>query len=430
MKKQIMSKRGRRFDEGGEVQNMPRARTAAEDREAEDKAAGLEASNKEKSTGFFERLRMGNIDDPNSEAYKRFGAGRGRADRAANVPVEDKSFTDVPPKNAVKPAEKPAPDRTKTYESGLPSNLSGSAFVHSNPDFRQSATEEMLYPDKLGRLNQGQKFDLSVPSDAGSSLGRLSPYTEKKKTTSKPAAKKVVPQAALEKERKATVNDIPKSTPSGQIPGSSPEGWTGGKGEKINSSELGRNVNNALNAVVPGPARGFSAAKNAAQGASKTRALATTETPVTFLGKSGAKQVGGGPELSSTARKALQDNPTRQLAAPSKQIDETKKLAAPPKQITGPTKSDLVNRDRTARAIKRQTEMGEENASRYGLDTKSSDYAEKAKKIRDKLGGDDFSLGMKRGGKVKNFGMASGGSVASSRGDGIAQRGKTRGKMC
>jgi hypothetical protein len=90
MKKQIMSKRGRRFDEGGEVQNMPRARTAAEDREAEDKAAGLEASNKEKSTGFFERLRMGNIDDPNSEAYKRFGAGRGRADRA---PVIGKPLT-------------------------------------------------------------------------------------------------------------------------------------------------------------------------------------------------------------------------------------------------------------------------------------------------------------------------------------------------
>jgi hypothetical protein len=36
-------------------------------------------------------------------------------------------------------------------------------------------------------------------------------------------------------------------------------------------------------------------------------------------------------------------------------------------------------------------------------------------------------MSMKRGGKVKK--MASGGS-ASSRGDGIAQRGKTRGKMC
>ena len=45
--------------------------------------------------------------------------------------------------------------------------------------------------------------------------------------------------------------------------------------------------------------------------------------------------------------------------------------------------------------------------------------------MKDEAGGD-----MKRGGAVKK--MASGGSVssASSRGDGIAQRGKTRGKMC
>lgn len=92
MKKQIMSKRGRHFDEGGEVQNMPRARTAEEDQESADKSAGLEASNKEKSMGFFERLRAGNIDDPTSEAYKRFGAGRGRADR---VPVVDVMPTPV-----------------------------------------------------------------------------------------------------------------------------------------------------------------------------------------------------------------------------------------------------------------------------------------------------------------------------------------------
>jgi hypothetical protein len=38
------------------------------------------------------------------------------------------------------------------------------------------------------------------------------------------------------------------------------------------------------------------------------------------------------------------------------------------------------------------------------------------------------SKGMKKGGKVKK--MASGGMTASKRGDGIAQRGKTRGKMC
>ena len=43
--------------------------------------------------------------------------------------------------------------------------------------------------------------------------------------------------------------------------------------------------------------------------------------------------------------------------------------------------------------------------------------------MKDEAGGD-----MKRGGAVKK--MASGGLTASRRGDGIAQRGKTRGKMC
>jgi hypothetical protein len=60
-------KKFKRYDEGGPVD------------EATAKQSGLDMSNKEKPMGFFERLRAGNIDDPSSEAYKRFGAGRGRA---------------------------------------------------------------------------------------------------------------------------------------------------------------------------------------------------------------------------------------------------------------------------------------------------------------------------------------------------------------
>jgi hypothetical protein len=44
-----MKKKAKRYQEGGE---------------AEDKKRGLAASNKEGNVGFFERLRMGNIDDP------------------------------------------------------------------------------------------------------------------------------------------------------------------------------------------------------------------------------------------------------------------------------------------------------------------------------------------------------------------------------
>lgn len=69
MKKSV--KRVRRFQEGGE---------------AADKAAGLAASNMDAPMSFFERLRMGNIDQEGSQAYNRFGAGRAKMDRdAANA---------------------------------------------------------------------------------------------------------------------------------------------------------------------------------------------------------------------------------------------------------------------------------------------------------------------------------------------------------
>ena len=66
MKKQM--KKFKRYQEGGDV--------------AADKQRGLDISNKEEPVGFFERIRMGNIDEPGSEAYNRFGAGRGRATAA------------------------------------------------------------------------------------------------------------------------------------------------------------------------------------------------------------------------------------------------------------------------------------------------------------------------------------------------------------
>lgn len=65
----------KRFNEGGT---------------SEDKEAGLEAS-KGEPVGFLERLRMGNIDDPSSEAFKRLGAGRGR--EAKSIAASDRKFT-------------------------------------------------------------------------------------------------------------------------------------------------------------------------------------------------------------------------------------------------------------------------------------------------------------------------------------------------
>jgi hypothetical protein len=57
------------------------------DDEAKLKKRGLASADK---VGFFERIRMGNIDDPSSEAYKKLGAGRGRSiPNASKIPYTE-----------------------------------------------------------------------------------------------------------------------------------------------------------------------------------------------------------------------------------------------------------------------------------------------------------------------------------------------------
>jgi hypothetical protein len=105
---------------------------AKKDDEAEMKQRGLDISNRAREegtekTGFFQRLREGNIDDPNSAAYKKYGAGRARLDdkiKAGELKLADdvqkkvKDDADFAEADRVsstarsvagKPAEKPAP---------------------------------------------------------------------------------------------------------------------------------------------------------------------------------------------------------------------------------------------------------------------------------------------------------------------------------
>ena len=79
----------KRYEGGGEISGT------VDPKEAADKEAGLKAS-KDDDVGFLQRLRMGNIDDPSSEAYKRFGAGRGRSEAPAVAPAEAERPRPVP----------------------------------------------------------------------------------------------------------------------------------------------------------------------------------------------------------------------------------------------------------------------------------------------------------------------------------------------
>lgn len=80
---------------------------AAYESDAGDKAAGLKAS-KDEPVGFFKRLMMGNIDKPGSEAYEKFGAGRGRG---ANIPAaaERQAIKRKPDEGFEPPVRSPSP---------------------------------------------------------------------------------------------------------------------------------------------------------------------------------------------------------------------------------------------------------------------------------------------------------------------------------
>ena len=255
-KPMIKSKRGRRFDGGGEVS---------------DKEAGLAASNKEAPVGFFERLRAGNIDDPTSEAYRRFGAGRGRAER---VPVEDVTPTPVMRSQPVAAAM----DELEAANAREPIPMGVGPKAEPEPVARPRA-----------------KPKAETKSEAGAGRGSYAGY--KAEEDIKPSYSgaggsgrggKGGPTAAEQELYRAFKPPSKEDTQKGLE-----TAMGGGPGLKVLSA-----------------AAKSLAAKNIAKEIG-SRALANAETPVTFLGKSGARQMSGAEELSNAARQAISNNPNR-----------------------------------------------------------------------------------------------------------------------
>ena len=137
--------------------------------------------------------------------------------------------------------------------------------------------------------------------------------------------------------------------------------------------------------------------------------------------QTGLEVMAGGPGLSAI-RSAAKTLATRGRASASPYLKE---LAAPTRQLPY-DKAGAVERTRDARAAGQQEEMLRENARRSGLDPDNINPVT-TKMVRDRMGGNEFTLGNKRGGAIRGY--ANGGSV-SSRADGIAQRGKTNCKIC
>lgn len=194
----------KRYDEGGEVA---------------DKEAGLKAS-KDEDVGFFKRLRMGNIDDPNSEAYKRFGAGRGRSER---TPVNEPVSVNEPmpmPMPVARPSMKPNPIFAAGEEQGK-RQPSGDASIAEDYAKRPRSPEAIMEADNPRKTAQKPTAPKPSTSKAESKIesapkapAYVQRYTEEMMEADNPRVKAEKAPAAKPKP----AAEAPAKTSSSRVP--------------------------------------------------------------------------------------------------------------------------------------------------------------------------------------------------------------------
>ena len=105
----------------------------------------------------------------------------------------------------------------------------------------------------------------------------------------------------------------------------------------------------------------------------------------------------------------------------AKDVVKSKSMDVKPVDVKPVDLGEIRDEEGTLSTLRRNTETGEL------YDPGVQNAADRRNRINANVNNPGYSAGMKKGGAVKK--MASGGS-ASSRADGIAAKGKTRGKMC
>lgn len=333
-----------------------------------DKDRGLEAS-KDDKVGFFERMRMGNIDEEGSEAYNRFGAGRAKADRDA--------------------ASEAAAMRAVDASRAAPAAPAASAASPAAAENKTQDNSGAFYEAGSGVVN-GTKPDMPV------NRSRANVQAGKPSTPAKSPPK----QAQTYSRSSGDTGARPKADTSNYS--------NEGRGREMTKQQQFEKAD----AEARSPE---GVAKRKKQESDQGLERVTPET---------ALLPGGGLRALSEAAK--------RLAAPKMAKYAQEALPAPTKRLSY-DKAGAFSRKRSERADARREEMLKENAKRYGLDEGAPGYEATAAAVRKGLGGKDFSLkkggSLKRSAPVKK--MASGGMVssASKRADGIATKGKTRCKM-
>ena len=367
----------RRFYEGGPTED-------------EDKATGLAAS-KGEDVGFFKRLSMGNIDKADSEAGQQFGAGRARLDRMPAAPNRSKSMGNM--EGLEGPAMPEAPKRTSV---GNMEGLEGPAMpeapkrtsmgnMQGMPTARPTVRPNISASDKpmppVGPIGK------RPASDDEMKMGRGRPATGAPKWGG--SAK-------------------PGEIPTGDIKAPPSTGEDTSGPSNLDRLVGGIPVGGGLKKMA-GLAKGLASSKGAGTAG---RALAEAETtPITFLGKSAPKNITPAGRIGGEQAKRLAYTEGEGAAS----------AAAP--RVGGPA----ATAEKAAEAVARL--KGPKTGGSSGPQGRNPFSAAKEKSPRGRSSfktAEDLEPEFKRGGKTKAY--ASGGSV-SSRGDGIAQRGKTRGMM-
>jgi len=215
----MATKKIKRFQEGG----------------MSDKDRGLEASKDEK-VGFFERLRMGNIDDEGSEAYRRFGAGRGKAER---TPVE--TATPVTRPAAAAPEMDAMEEANTRVERMLTPNQS--VADQQKPGGKPRVNVQAAKPSAPAKSSPKMQ-EQTYRRTSGDAGEREPAYTRKGGATADDRAM-ATPKPPM---RRGTVSDIPLDAPRKPV-----------TGEKVDSTEFGRNVANTISALGPGKLAGIGA---------------------------------------------------------------------------------------------------------------------------------------------------------------------------
>lgn len=355
----MATKKIKRFQEGG----------------MSDKERGLEAS-KDDKVGFFERLRMGNIDDPSSEAYRRFGAGRGRAE---SVPVEDRT-----PTPAIRESAKPASEDMSSMlaagaEAGKrqPSGDASVAEMYQGPRTKPIVTQQP---------KPGGKPSVSVAAPT------------------KPAASKAPAMQEQTHTRRGGATAEDRASSPRVAPASNPNYSNEGRGKEMSKKQQ---LEREIDSIKPTEEQTQKGLENAMLPGAGLKTLSAAAKKLA-AGKPSKLKTYDQPALPGPAQKAL-PSPTKRLTY---------------------DKAGAIAKRRADRASKRRDEMLDENAKNYGLDPKAPGYEAASSAVRKEMGGKDFTF--KKGGKVKPKKMSSGGSTspASKRADGIATRGKTRCKIC